>query len=106
MEAQLKEKWVEALRSGKYEQGKRALRKGNSFCCLGVLCDVMGAKWEVRGDDVDLHATFNGELQEYYFEPAALEVIGMTEAQQEELYQMNDEGESFAAIADQIEKNL
>lgn len=39
-------KWVEALRSGKYKQGKYALhRKGSwfqkdRFCCLGVACDL------------------------------------------------------------------
>ena len=36
--------WTAALRSGKYEQGQRALHsiKNNNetFCCLGVLCDL------------------------------------------------------------------
>lgn len=41
MNKKVKAKWVEALRSGKYKQGKDALRKGdNTFCCLGVLCDL------------------------------------------------------------------
>lgn len=34
-------KWVEALRSGKYEQGKYDLRYDNKFCVLGVACDLM-----------------------------------------------------------------
>jgi len=38
-------KWLKALRSGKYKQGRGALcqidKKGaESFCCLGVLCDL------------------------------------------------------------------
>ena len=36
-------KWLEALRSGKYEQGKYVLcstEDGDRFCCLGVACDV------------------------------------------------------------------
>lgn len=33
-------KWVTALRSGEYEQGREALRNGDKFCCLGVACDV------------------------------------------------------------------
>ena len=33
--------WVEALRSGKYQQGRRALRTlDNKYCCLGVACEV------------------------------------------------------------------
>lgn len=35
-------KWVRALRSGKYKQGRGALRPvADQFCCLGVLCDVV-----------------------------------------------------------------
>lgn len=37
---ELKENWLSALKSGKYIQGAGQLRKGNSFCCLGVLCDI------------------------------------------------------------------
>lgn len=36
-------KWVTALRSDKYKQGRSALRRGrydSGFCCLGVACDV------------------------------------------------------------------
>lgn len=33
-------KWVEALRSGEYKQGKGALRNGDQFCCLGVACEL------------------------------------------------------------------
>jgi hypothetical protein len=41
MNQDIKKKWVEALRSGEYEQGKDQLRSSDDeFCCLGVLCDV------------------------------------------------------------------
>lgn len=36
----VKSLWVEALRSGNYKQGKYRLKSGNSFCALGVLCDI------------------------------------------------------------------
>ena len=39
---------VEALRSGKYEQGRQVLRRHvNKFCCLGVACDISesGLEW-------------------------------------------------------------
>ena len=35
-----RKKWVEALRSGEYEQGKEFLQCGSSFCCLGIACEV------------------------------------------------------------------
>lgn len=34
------QKWLDALRSGDYEQGKSALRSGDQYCCLGVACEV------------------------------------------------------------------
>jgi len=40
----IRRQWVRALRSGKYKQGRRYLRKEISgedrFCCLGVLCEL------------------------------------------------------------------
>jgi hypothetical protein len=42
MKASLKRKWVEALRSGKYQQGTCRLRtRENGYCCLGVLAKVV-----------------------------------------------------------------
>ena len=41
MNQEIKEKWVEALRSGKYKQGRSRLKDNeNHYCCLGVLCDI------------------------------------------------------------------
>lgn len=41
MNPEIKAKWVTALRSGEYQQGRVHLRDGdNNFCCLGVLCDI------------------------------------------------------------------
>lgn len=47
-------RWVEALRSGDYEQGRNRLRDmENRFCCLGVACDINGIEWfpDVRGGE-------------------------------------------------------
>ena len=44
MDKKLKAKWVKALRSGKYEQGRYMLRHNNEYCCLGVLCRVAGVR--------------------------------------------------------------
>jgi hypothetical protein len=41
MNERIKKLWVEALRSGKYKQGRGKLRnESNEFCCLGVLCNL------------------------------------------------------------------
>jgi hypothetical protein len=40
-------KWVDALRSGEYGQTTGKLRRDDSFCCLGVACDLSPlGKWE------------------------------------------------------------
>lgn len=61
MDPEMKAKWLEALRSGKYAQGTNALRtycdpespdKGVTplFCCLGVLCDISNiGRWNEDG---------------------------------------------------------
>jgi len=38
-------KWLEALESGKFEQGRGQLKDGKRFCCLGVLCELMQIPW-------------------------------------------------------------
>ena len=38
---ELRERWIKALRSDKYEQTQNNLRNVNGYCCLGVLCDVI-----------------------------------------------------------------
>jgi hypothetical protein len=40
MDPVVKKKWLAALRSGEYEQGKNYLENAGKFCCLGVLCDL------------------------------------------------------------------
>lgn len=54
MNPEVKEKWVAALESGEYKQGKQALKTVEGFCCLGVLCDIhakeTGGEWENNRD--------------------------------------------------------
>lgn len=40
MKQSVMKKWVEALRSGKYEQTREVLKGDDGYCCLGVLCDI------------------------------------------------------------------
>jgi hypothetical protein len=43
MDARIKQKWIEALRSGQFTQARGALVEDGSYCCLGVLCAVQNA---------------------------------------------------------------
>lgn len=49
-------KWVNALRSGKYKQGEMGYLKDSEggYCCLGVLCEVVGQEakpWDDGGNE-------------------------------------------------------
>ena len=59
----LAKRWVEALLSGKYEQGTECLRSAdNKFCCLGVALDVMDpAGWSAEVEPLDRGKTDDGE---------------------------------------------
>ncbi len=55
MTRELKQRWLEALRSGKFPKGKYYLKdtRGDRpvYCCLGVLCEVIGAPTTAEGED-------------------------------------------------------
>jgi hypothetical protein len=40
MNSTIKAQWLEALRSGRYKQGRLCLRSEDGYCCLGVLGDL------------------------------------------------------------------
>jgi hypothetical protein len=47
---ELKNKWLAALKSGKYKRGNGILRGEGFHCCLGVLHDITGAEWQPCDD--------------------------------------------------------
>jgi hypothetical protein len=107
---EIAKQWCEALRSGKYKQGKGALKRDGSFCCLGVLCDISGiSKWNdysalntylgrdgILPESVQEWAGMGSQLGEL---PVAPDLSELNDGN-------NDEhGKTFAEIADIIEKN-
>lgn len=44
------QKWINALRSGEYAQGRTHLQDGgNTFCCLGVACKIfIPEKYQIK----------------------------------------------------------
>jgi uncharacterized protein YeaC (DUF1315 family) len=57
MNPEIKQKWVDALLSGKYDQGSEKLRSRQGYCCLGVLCDLYAQEQNIEWK-------FNGEYEE------------------------------------------
>jgi hypothetical protein len=109
MDAQLKKQWLEALRSGKYDQGTGQLRDGNCFCCLGILCDIFSPSgWYITDG---IYEWVHGEGLDESHEGGVLPrnfrvrcgIYGHIEAR---LIEMNDSGKPFTQIADYIEAQL
>lgn len=93
MDTNLKTKWVEALRSGEYKQGRFLLYNEieNAYCCLGVLCKVHEPKF-TPGVEI-AYTAING--------------LGVNESLQNDFMIMNDTlVKSFSEIATYIERNL
>jgi hypothetical protein len=106
MKAEVKQKWLEALRSGEYAQGQRYLRReGDKFCCLGVLCDLVDPNGWVSPGPTSRWAhsiDFTSLLPLSIARSAGLEY----DTKLDDLMSMNDRGKPFVEIADWIEANI
>jgi hypothetical protein len=121
MHQHIKQLWVDALRSGNYQQGTRRLRSENAYCCLGVLCDLYdrdqgGPGWDEEDQTyLDVELLLPREVAEW----AGLIPVAQPETiipgwfadvdlPQEDysLSNLNDNGSSFGEIADLIEQQL
>lgn len=123
MKKSIAKKWIKALRSGKYEQGTKALcyeADSIRYCCLGVLCDLYreenGGRWKetaecvTQGRKTINMMSFGGQnecLPEKVRKWAGMKsVVGNYDSRYDSLADRNDEGTSFKRIADIIEKNV
>lgn len=92
--------WVEALRSGAYEQATETLTAGGGYCCLGVACKVMGKS----NDELRDHDNLGGLPEVRAFFGIAESDGGYTaDGVSRCLAEDNDKGASFSEIADTIE---
>lgn len=124
MKKSIAKRWIKALRSGEYEQGREVLRTSDGkFCCLGVLAD-MYRKERKKGWDAVVKDPTGGDAKGtnyYYPSEAVCEWAGLNEYKGTprggvrlergsrafgNLAQMNDEGCTFNMIADMIEKHV
>lgn len=94
MNAKLKKKWVDALMSGKYEQGSGLLFYAGQYCCLGVLGECAGmSREEMYGIGLLRYAPVVGRLP-------------ISRDAENHLAELNDEGIPFEVIAGFIQENL
>lgn len=111
------EKWLAALESGEYKQGKGKLRDmDNCFCCLGVACELF-----IPDTMHVIRRQYNG-TQIYYgigkhsmygvAPPSVVDILGLrsptgniNDCGAVSLAVMNDNGNTFAEIAAFIRAN-
>ena len=109
------ENWIKALRSGDYKQGKNFLRTGDTYCCLGVLCDLFikdqadkGCSWVIDEERI-VHPFLDGEYGDEFSEFPSKKVSEWLDdyrINEEELAKMNDIGKSFDEISSYLEEYL
>lgn len=104
MNAEVRTRWLEALRSGKYKQEHNRLRSvGGHYCCLGVLCDVLdSSSWrKIDGCPWFYEGSWSG------LSSKVQEKVGLDNERVNELIRLNDsKGLKFPQIADWIEANV
>lgn len=120
---ELVKKWIAALRSGEYKQGRDALvqktGKGLRYCCLGVLCDISKDEFNLKPDGNVFVDRFGGrfsislplDLSNYL---SLREESEYNMAFEDVLVNLNDgsnrpvfeKKRKFSTIANYIEKNI
>jgi hypothetical protein len=116
MNKEIADRWVAALRSGRYKQARGALRdildSGTpAYCCLGVLCDISDVGyWETRDHDDNVYVCHSGQNSEVVLPRPVAEWAGIATPEgtydllnNVSLAKLNDNGMTFDAIADVIE---
>lgn len=112
------EKWLQAIESGDYPQGRQYLNKNNKFCCLGVACElfsvVVGSFSASENDLVTCYGNEEEDESCYCLAPAdttrtlalrddAGRIDGKSEYNS--LASMNDNNLDFPTIAKFIREN-
>jgi hypothetical protein len=121
MDSEIKKQWVRALRSEDYAQGTDWLNADGRYCCLGVLCELAVEAGVVEKEVYDEEdSTFmygrggdsmvlpkevqhwSGLIDPYGKYPG----FSFRDREILSLARDNDEGKSFAEIADIIEERF
>lgn len=110
MNPEIKTKWVAALRSGEFEQGRSQLRKGNTFCCLGVLCELYrrttgDGEWLTGGYFLGVSDVLSPIVRDWAGLAENNPVLARDTCPTS-LAERNDAGITFSEIADIIDSEL
>lgn len=108
MKKEIADLWVKALRSGEFQQGKESLCHDGAYCCLGVLCELASKEGVVRREELGDGVVQFGGGGDF----PGREVVRWADLDSptgrlnghKALFALNDdEGWTFAEIADHIE---
>lgn len=109
MNQEIKSKWLCALEGGKYPKGEKALCNEvdgkRTYCCLGVLADMLGTEWKKPYDDRTELKSVNDESTSYLGEKT-LRQINLSVKESYALAALNDRSDSFAPVIDYIREKL
>lgn len=112
MKKSVADKWVQALRSGKYKQTRDVLQNKDGYCCLGVLCDISPTKIpKIINYDLFINGYLLGDqrsIKDWAGVKTDSGLIGkptnsISMNELDSLVVMNDNGFSFDEIADIIQ---
>lgn len=109
MNRAIAKQWVDALRSGQYKQCTGQLRTRDTFCCLGVLCNLhaqahpeIAAQQRDKGQYMGVSNQIPSEVRRW---SGMHTHSGSRGAFSASLIRLNDKlGYSFAQIADVIDQ--
>ena len=111
VEHKLLRKWIKALKSGKYTQTKLRLKSESGYCCLGVLCDLIGDR-EWKGGKYRLKDGKFEQIYSYgtgsnaYLPRRFQKELGINRREQEELSNINDNSNDFKKVIEKLNEYL
>lgn len=112
----LKKKWLTHLKSGMYEKGRNSLLDNRQYCCLGVLCEVIGFEKKPKFFNERVFNFFSGMESDSSYLPIYINGVGNRGVFQgfkidtdryadiSSLAELNDNTESFKEVIEVIEK--
>jgi hypothetical protein len=101
MDKELKQKWLDALESGDYKQDTGRLKTLTGYCCLGVLCKVLGEEIDITGYYVKSYLDKLPDDDNYEYFDAYIPKEHLRQ-----LYTINDSSKSFEPVIEYIKTNL